>query len=273
MKPLQHRLYFFTGKGGVGKSEVALALAQALHLRGQKVLFCSFGQSLSGEVMRGFGPECLTLSLKQSTEEYMASKLGSKTVAKWILKTAFFSSFLDVLPGLQQVIFLGHLIDRLERDAELCMVVDGPSSGHALNLFEAGYNFKKIFKSGLLFQDIERMHRFLYAKGGIKAFILVRPSSLDVQEGVELEQKLAHLNLASRQIVLNGAISHMEEMASYREGQTLRVPDFLQKKMALEARAIEALEGRHGEVAFPYFLARQTEPLFRQMVPLAEELL
>ena len=140
----------FTGKGGVGKSSVSLAFAKSLQLQGQKVLFYAFDQSCRSELAGEHGIDCLNLSLKQSAEEYVARKLNSKKIAKWVLKSAFFSSFLDVLPGLQQVILLGHLIDLLEKDASLSIVVDGPSSGHALTLFEAGYNFKKIFKKGLL---------------------------------------------------------------------------------------------------------------------------
>ena len=261
---MRHRLYVFTGKGGVGKSSVSLAFAKSLQLRGQKVLFYAFGSSRS-ELAEELGVDCLNLSLKQSAEEYIARKLNSKKIAKWVLKSAFFSSFLDVLPGLQQVILLGHLIDLLEKDAELSIVVDGPSSGHALTLFEAGYNFKKIFKTGLLFSDIERIHRFLYGKGRMKVFIVVRPSSMAVCEGKELSEKLAGFQISSRYIVLNDVIS--QEKFSNEQ-----LPEFLKKKIELEALAIEELKGEFVDVVFPHYPLLEDEKIIQEMLPLAAKL-
>ena len=144
------RLYLVTGKGGVGKTSFSMALTKKLESQGAKVQYHSFDQPLNSALAKELDLPVLHLDFYESAENYVALKLGSKSVAKWIMKTPFFKSLLNILPGLNHLIFLGNIIYLLEENPDLHIVIDSPSTGHAISILQSTHNFKKIFKTGLL---------------------------------------------------------------------------------------------------------------------------
>jgi anion-transporting ArsA/GET3 family ATPase len=239
MTPPSKRLYIVTGKGGVGKSVFALSLCKSLKDRGQKVLYNSFDQQLDPKICQTLGIDHFELSVQASAETYMGKKLGSRMVASWIMKTPFFSSLFYMIPGLGHMILLGNIINALEEDPELCIVVDSPSSGHALTMLESSHNFKSMFRKGLIVKDIERMHKFIYAPNGLKAFILTLPTLMAIQEGVELKQALENLDLKDIEIIMNDSY---EENTLLKEEPVENLPEFLKKKLALEREVKEKFD-------------------------------
>ncbi|MFN8369140.1 MAG: AAA family ATPase [Bacteriovoracaceae bacterium] len=137
------RLYVFTGKGGVGKTTCALSLANHLVLQGKKVLFVEFESQVSPEIFEQLKIKHYVLSLLESANGYIAKKLKSKMIASWVVRTPFFKSLINMIPGFSYIIFLGHLLELVYNDPELILIIDSPSSGHASTLFEACKIFKK----------------------------------------------------------------------------------------------------------------------------------
>ncbi len=261
------RLYVFTGKGGVGKTSASMAFTKLLQSQKQKVLYHSFDQPLNKSLAQELKLPYFELNSKQSAEEYIADKLGSKTIAHWILKTPFFSSLLDMLPGLSQLILLGHIINKLESDPDLTIVLDSPSSGHAMTLFEASHNFKEIFKTGLIVQDIERMHQFIYGQNRLKTIILALPSAMAVQEGKELSLKLTKLNIPSLHLALNDVTAENQAIKDIGKAP---LPNFLERKIELERQAINQLCPENKSVIFPHYNSLEQASIIRQMMPLTE---
>jgi anion-transporting ArsA/GET3 family ATPase len=228
------RLHVFTGKGGVGKT--AFALSYALHLKDQglDVAYICFDQIPASHLTQKLGLNEIQLSVEASALKYMEKKLGSKIIAGWIAKTPFFRALYDMVPSFGQMILLGHLIDMLQQNPKLKLVLDSPSSGHALTLFEAAQNFREIFKSGLLVNDINRMLKFLADPENLCTTIITLPTLMALQEGVELQEKLDRLDIGKTRIWLNDSLNLQEEIAQYQE----ELPDFLRVKMENEKEAM-----------------------------------
>lgn len=228
------RLYIFTGKGGVGKTAFSLAFTRYLQQNGHKAKYNSFDQPAPYELCQKFELDALQLTNAQSASKYIEKRLGSAMIASWILKTPFFSSLFDMLPSLGHMILFGHLVELLRADPELILVMDSPSSGHALTMFEASFNFMEMFKSGMIVEDIKKMHEFLYEKESIHTSILALPTLMATQESAELKTQLEGLHVPTR-LLLNESYLQVPALQQERD----QLPEFLQKKLSLEEEVIQ----------------------------------
>lgn len=234
MSALAKRLYIFTGKGGVGKTTLSLAMTKYFKAQGKKVRYNSFFVEPDKELCRKLNIDVLDMDLISSAEMYIARKLKSQTIASWIMKTHFFQSLFQMIPGLNHMILLGHIIDELEHDPDLIIVMDSPASGHALTMFEASSNFKKIFSSGLIVKDIDRMHSFLENPDNLGTFIVTLATELAMSEAHDLQAELAAnikgLNLTTNIIINDSFIQYLNDNAI----ATADLPSFLQDRLKRE---------------------------------------
>lgn len=266
MPTSHHRLYIFTGKGGVGKTTLAMAFTKKLESDGIKVKYNCFHQTPERTLWGKLQLPVIDLELHSSAEIYIGRKLNSKTIASWIMKTAFFKSLFQMIPGLGHMILLGHLIDELERDPELVIVLDSPASGHALTMFESSSNFKAIFRSGLIVKDIDRMQRFLMNKENLKTYVITLPTELAMSEAYELKKEL-EINMIENkleaEILVND--SYLRYFEINKVDNNL-LPDFLQQKIKLETEITKGVR------AFPHIDENSEELVIRSLSSLCGEL-
>ena len=146
------RLLVVAGKGGVGRTTVAAALAAAAARHGKRVLLC---QTKSKERLSTlFGvPEvgtdivrlrerlyAVNMTPRAALREYGAMVLRSEFVAKQVLENKVSRTFLKAVPGLEDYAMLGkvwfHAVDDLEngRPKWDLVIMDGPATGHLLTM-------------------------------------------------------------------------------------------------------------------------------------------
>jgi anion-transporting ArsA/GET3 family ATPase len=234
MSQQPHRLYIITGKGGVGKTSLAMALTKHLEEKGTNVKYNCFYQSPEPELWDILNLPVLEANLFDSAEMYIGKKLRSQTIASWIMKTHFFKSLFQMIPGLGHMILLGRLIEELQNDPTLTIVLDSPASGHALTMFESSSNFKKIFGSGLIVKDIDRMQNFLANKNSLKTFIVAIATELALTEAMDLKTEL---ETSTNGLSMKPEIIINDSFAKYIEKESIsadELPEFLQLKVALE---------------------------------------
>lgn len=167
---LTKRLVLVSGKGGVGKTTVAVLLAQIAAKLGKKTLIVEmnssdrvaplFGLTSIGHKETSVAPNIAAINLnpKQCFEEYVLKHIRFKSIYKTFFNNTFVSNFLDAVPGLNDALMLGKIYeleqmqqakvqDELEYDF---IIVDAPATGHGLSALEVPNVLKSAVKIGPL---------------------------------------------------------------------------------------------------------------------------
>ena len=227
---LNRKLFIFTGKGGTGKTSLALAWAKYLIKKKRKVLFNDVGQNPDFELRRTLNVPYLNLDLSSCMKDYMAHKLGSVIISNWIMDTSFFKSLFKILPSLGYITFLGKIIKMLQDDQSLTIIIDAESSGHAQTMLESSFNFKDIFLSGLLVEDLHHIINYLSDKNNTTIFTLCNPSIMSITETQEFISQIYDLGIPEVYPIINN---------SYYKAGINNPPDFIKKKINLEKKSME----------------------------------
>lgn len=236
------RLYIITGKGGVGKTSAALAFAKRLNDQGLKAQYLHYStSSLTDKVSepqeissaKKMGIPYQAFNLQDASVEYVGKKMKSHTIGKWVVKTPFFKALVNMIPGFNYLIYLGKTLELLKADENLILVLDSPSSGHALTMLEATKNFRDIFKSGLLFEDTQKMLSYLHSDNFAKIVILALPTSMAANEAVDLRDELKSAGDLETEIYFNNSLKALNGI------ETIELPDFLKAKLNTEEQIVK----------------------------------
>jgi anion-transporting ArsA/GET3 family ATPase len=269
-------LYIFTGKGGVGKTTLSIAFAKHLSSLGNDVLHISFkNQSLDDSTFLSTeainlcekaGVKGSNLELKEAAKQYMGKKLGSKMIANWIANTAFFKSLVNMLPGFNYLIYMGKILEMIhESGNKLIIVLDSPSSGHALTMIESTKNFKDIFQKGIIFDDTNKMLSLLNDPEFTQVNILTLPTEMAIHEAIDLHKDLSNLCSGSIKIFSNNTLNHFAPEILEKG------PEFLKNKYKLEKKV---LDEHQEKITFdiPQSLETSFENIIKEVVPLMKNL-
>ncbi len=146
-------LYFFSGKGGVGKTHLATSFASHQAEAGRRTVLVEFSQygqySEYFDLDVAFRPVELEANLSLSSwtgrdalGEYVGSVLKSQKASDFFMKMPLMGKLINAAPGLKEISILGKLTsdDReTGRSGGLStgfedVVFDAPASGHFLSL-------------------------------------------------------------------------------------------------------------------------------------------
>jgi len=158
-------LVVVTGKGGVGKTAVAAAIAHLLAGRGRRVLLLEadpreslhrlLGVPPSGGDLVDAGPRIalLNISPRAILDDVVRDKLKIGALSRRVLASPIYEHFVEGAPGLKEMMLLGHalLVTEGEADHEADVVVlDAPASGHGLSLLAAPLLVAEVIGAGPL---------------------------------------------------------------------------------------------------------------------------
>ena len=262
------RLYIFTGKGGVGKSTLSLSFVQSLSNNNAKyVYFKSSSLNKKEEISdpliaqaKELGIPTLGLDLEQAAQSYISKKLKSQTLGKWVLKTPFFKALINMIPGFNYLIYLGQILELLNDDPSLTLVLDSPSSGHALTMLEATHNFKDIFQSGVVFEDTKKMIDLMFGDNFLKVNIITLPTLMAVNEAQELDESLQKITKIDTEIICNNCFKNIPNI----EKSTL--PEFLINKIDNEQQVSDSFSDIL-DTYIPHIPTNTTHKLLKELVP------
>jgi anion-transporting ArsA/GET3 family ATPase len=191
---LSKNLILISGKGGVGKTTLAAAVARHLASQGRRTLLVHVLQLGDEEQkIERLAPNLYAVTLRASDcfREYIVMKLKVRT-----LYTAFLSNkvtqYLErAAPGVREITMVGKVW--FERNNYDHVVVDMPSTGYALTLIHTPFNFAALFPGGPIYNDARQMIE-TFADPARTAFVTVSlAEEMPIQESVELATELKTL--------------------------------------------------------------------------------
>lgn len=190
LSPALRNLVFVSGKGGVGKTSVSQALAQALAHRGKKTLWVAFEDpdAPPGELKKvSENLWHLNAEAMIAFEEYAAmkiEKLGLGALTRIFLQNKLIRYLAKAAPGLHELVLLGKVWH--ERTRYDHVIVDMPSTGYGVAMLQSTLNFARLFKSGPLARDAEEMLATFRDPKTTAHLIIALPEEMPLREGIEL---------------------------------------------------------------------------------------
>ncbi len=221
---LDRRLLLVTGKGGVGKSTVAAALALRLASAGLRTLLCEVNADRRLGRMLGHpevGPDVtpvepnlsmVDLEPDASMREYVLSKIRLERVYRAVFENRMVRYFLRFVPALAETVMLGKVMWHLRQWPDAPggfdrIVLDLPATGHALTLLGVPHSLVATLPSGPMSTEAGWMLDLLTDPVMTAAVLVSLPEELPVNETLELAQELrARLRVRVGAVVLNQAV-------------------------------------------------------------------
>lgn len=207
MHLLDRRFLFVVGKGGVGKSAVATAIALAAAKDGKRTLLAIVESKervssfldippIGTEISRQVRPNLDTVLLtpKAALDEYGMMVLKVRTLYKLIFENRLVRSFIDGVPGLAAWSMLGkaffHSSPPSGEPEYDVVVVDAQATGHALEMLRVPLVIQKLAPPGLLRREADRAIA-LFKDPTESAIVLVAlPEDMPANETLELHAAL-----------------------------------------------------------------------------------
>ena len=176
---LRRKLVMITGKGGVGKSFLSLMLALRAARQGKRVLLVELTANSQHQealslpekehTIQGYDQNLhhINIQYESNFRDYVVKYLGMERVFNQVFNRQVVKSFLRMVPGLNEITFLGRLYFEcmVNRDKPFDLVIfDGFSSGHFYKLLTTP---EGMMRSGLVGPVLEE-------SGNIKNFLADR---------------------------------------------------------------------------------------------------
>lgn len=254
------RLLIVTGKGGVGKSTIAAALAAEAARRGRRVLLAShtriegphpcFGTTMSYKPVRL--RENLYLSridARDALKEYVHRTLPLGQFYDWFLDGKAFAHFTEATPGFDDLLCLGKVYDHVTGpDAFDLVVLDAPSTGHAALMLRVPAVTCAAVATGPLHHNALKI-RLLLEGSRTEVVLVALPEEMALREAQELGDHITtELDMSVAALVLNRVVpprfddSEIDALSALPEGSPA-----LQRitRAARERHALAVLQARY----------------------------
>ena len=206
---LDKRLLFVTGKGGVGKSTVALALGLAAAERGMRTIVCEVAsQEHTSRVFRraevGFHEvemreNLWTISIDpdHSLREYLTIQAPIRAMGEMLSRSRVFTYLTTATPGLKELVTIGKIWELAQLDRRVrkgakydLVLVDSPATGHGIGFLQTPRTFAGIARVGPIRNQAQALDTFITDHGQTGAVIVALPEEMPVNESELLEREL-----------------------------------------------------------------------------------
>lgn len=269
---LDRRLVVVTGKGGVGKTAVACAIAEAARRVGKRVLLLETAVHEAvaarferaprplGHTGRTLAPglHALRIDPHAALAEYVRLQIGLGAVTDRILKTDIFGQLLEAAPGWRELIVLGkiwHLEQRTDpsgRPLWDLLVVDAPATGHGMTFLDVPRVVAQAVRSGPLARHAGWVEALVHDPTRTLLLPVTLPEELPVRETIELvERARREIRIAVDRVVVNQMPSGRASAARatldriHGEPSLAVLPPVATLRAILEHGARRADEARH----------------------------
>jgi anion-transporting ArsA/GET3 family ATPase len=204
---LDRRLIFVTGKGGVGKSTVAVALGLLAARRGLRTIVAelqsqervqrSFDHTGEHFVEVELAPGLFTISIdpQHAMEEYLRVKTGP--LGQALGSSRLFGAFAMATPGMRELLSIGKVweLAQLERRTRGAapydlVVVDAPATGHGVGILRTPRTFAEIARVGPVAHQAKSIAATIADRTFTAVVAVATPEEMPINETLSLRSEL-----------------------------------------------------------------------------------
>src|SRR5512143_2930987 len=197
----QRQLIVVTGKGGVGKTTIAAAIARLLAEEGRRVLLVEIdpreslhqllGTEPSGGHIVKVSPSLAVQNLQPRAviESLVKEKVHVPLLAKRITASPIFQHFADGAPGLKEMSILGYALRTIEGDYKHkadVVVVGAPAAGHGASMLAGPLLLADLVGGGQLGDMAASLAEFVADPQRCGVVLTTLAEEMPVQELAEL---------------------------------------------------------------------------------------
>lgn len=250
-------IHWVTGKGGVGKSTIAAAMAMSLARSGYKTLLVELGGKsffkyvfekeighAPMELDKNFsialwdGPDCL--------REYLLHLIKLERVVQLFFENRVMKSLVGAAPGLRELALVGKITSGIRGVGPSmpydCLVIDSFATGHFRTLLESPRAMAEAIPLGPMGEQSRSTDNVLRSASS-RYHIVVTPEELPVTEGLELASFVRKMFGADPELILNRWLNPpvtLEELRRLPATEFTRYLDFLierQERLQVEIQS------------------------------------
>ena len=215
------RLVIVAGKGGVGRTTVATAIAAAAARRGKRVLLAQLKSKERLSTLLGVPPvgselvrvrenlTCVNIFPEAALREYGVMVLRSALIERAVLENKLARAFIRAIPGVEDYSLIGKIwyhsaeVEHGRPRFDL-IVVDAPATGHVVTLLQIPGAILETVPDGPLTRDARTLHDLLRDPLRTTVVLVSLAEEMPVNETIELAAKLhAKVGTAVGPLVVN----------------------------------------------------------------------
>ncbi|HKZ12357.1 MAG TPA: ArsA family ATPase [Solirubrobacterales bacterium] len=236
---LDKRLVIVTGKGGVGKTTVSVALGMRAAAEGKRTIVCEVAAQENASRMFehttvGFHEVeleenlwAISIDPDESMREYVLLQLKVRAMRDMLFRSRIFNYLAAATPGLKELVTIGKIWELAQLDRKVksgrkydTVIVDAPATGHGVGFLQTPRTFANIARVGPIHSQAQTLDNFITDHENTGVAIVALPEEMPVNESAALEHDLVEeVGVAVDRVYLNGLYP---ERFSKEEAESLR---------------------------------------------------